>query len=151
MILAALQLGPMSVRIALLGMLACITGAAIETALSAAYHLCQFYNFAWGKNKRPKSVPIFTGIWIAMILAASAIALTGIEPTTLVNISIIFGMVIMPLTYYAIVRGAGDKKILGKHAKNKFRNFAGWSMLAVITIAPLAAIPLMMVPSGGQP
>jgi Mn2+/Fe2+ NRAMP family transporter len=103
---------------------------------------------AIGAGFLPKVV---TGIWIAMILAASAIALTGIEPTTLMNISIIFGMVIMPLTYYAIVRGAGDKKILGKHAKNKFLNFAGWSMLAVITIAPLAAIPLMMVPSGGQP
>jgi hypothetical protein len=32
-------------------------------------------------------------------------------------------MVIMPLTYYAIVRGAGGKKILVKHAKKQIPQF----------------------------
>jgi manganese transport protein len=148
---ATWKLGPATVRIALLGMLACITGAAIETALSGAYNICQFYDFAWGKNKKPTSAPMFTGIWIGMFIAACMLAISGIEPTTLVNVAIIFGMVIMPLTYYPILRSAGDKKLLGKHANNKTLNFAGWSMLALITLAALAALPLMIVTNSGQP
>lgn len=148
---AAVKLGPTAVRIALLGMLACVAGAAVETALSGAYNICQFYNLAWGKNKKPTSVPIFTGIWIGMFVAATGLALSGIEPTTLVNVGIIFGMVIMPITYYPILRSAGDRKLLGKHANNKFLNFAAWSMLALITVAALAALPLMIVTNSGQP
>jgi manganese transport protein len=55
-----------------------------------------------------------------MFVAASAIALAGIEHITLVNVAIIFGLVIMPPTCCPILRSAGDKKILGKHANNKF-------------------------------
>jgi manganese transport protein len=148
---AAVKLGPTTVRIALLGMLACIAGAAVETALSGAYNICQFYDLAWGKNKKPTSVAIFTGIWIGMFITATGLALSGIEPTTLVNVGIIFGMVIMPITYYPILRSAGDRKLLGKHANNKFLNFAAWSMLAIITVAALAALPLMIITNSGQP
>ena len=148
---AAVNLGPTTVRIALLGMLACIAGAAVETALSGAYNICQFYDLAWGKNKKPTSVAIFTGIWIGMFITATGLALSGIEPTTLVNVGIIFGMVIMPITYYPILRSAGDRKLLGKHANNKFLNFAAWSMLAIITVAALAALPLMIITNSGQP
>lgn len=43
--------------LALLGTLACLSGAAIETALSGGYNLCQFFNLRWGKNLPPKSAP----------------------------------------------------------------------------------------------
>src|SRR5207248_3725937 len=43
--------------LALLGMLATLCGAAIETGLSGAYNVCQFFNLAWGKNQPPRSVP----------------------------------------------------------------------------------------------
>lgn len=59
-------------------------------------NVCQFYNLEWGKNRRAKDVAVFTTGWIAMLVLALVIALTGVRPLQLVNVSIIFGMVVMP-------------------------------------------------------
>src|SRR5690349_17770506 len=46
----ALPFGLMALVLSLLGTLACLCGATIETGLSGAYNLCQFFNLDWGKN-----------------------------------------------------------------------------------------------------
>jgi manganese transport protein len=136
---------------ALFGTLACITGAAVETALSGAYNVCQFFNLEWGKSRPAKSVPVYTATWIGMFILAMVIALTGVRPLQLVNISIIFGMVIMPLTYYPILRVAADKNIMGKHVNSKTDSSVGIVFLVLITIAAIAAIPLMIITRSGKP
>jgi Mn2+/Fe2+ NRAMP family transporter len=143
--------GARATTLALLGCLACISGAAVETALSGAYNICQFYNLAWGKNLKFKKASVFTAIWMAMLLIATVIAITGTKPLTLVDFSIVFGMVIMPFTYYPILTTAGDRTIMGKHANGKMYNVVGWIFLVLITLASIAAIPLMVVTHGGKP
>jgi Mn2+/Fe2+ NRAMP family transporter len=137
--------------IALIGTLACISGATVETALSGAYNVCQFFNLNWGKNQPVKSVPVYTATWIAMFVMALIIALTGVRPLQLVNFSIVFGMVIMPLTYYPILRVASDKRVMGKHVNNTFDTIVGVIFLLLITGAAIAAIPLMILTHSGQP
>ena len=136
--------------LALLGAFAAIAGAAIETALSGAYNACQFFNLPWGKNQPVKSVKTYTAIWIAMFMVGVLTA-AGIRPLQLVNISIIFGMVILPLTYYPILRVAADKKIMGKHVNNVSDTIIGVIFLVLITVAALAAIPLMVITHSGTP
>jgi manganese transport protein len=137
--------------IAMLGAMACIGGAAVETALSGAYNVCQFFNLNWGKNRAAKDVPVFTAGWVGMLAIALVIALTGVRPLTLVNISIIFGMVVMPLTYYPILQTAADPNIMGKHANSRVVSVLGMIFLVLITVAAIAAIPLMILTHGGQP
>lgn len=137
--------------LALLGTLACISGAAVETALSGAYNVCQFFNLNWGKNQPVKSVPVYTASWLAMFLLALIIALTGVRPLELVDISIVFGMLIMPLTYYPILRIASDKNVMGKHVNTKVDTIIGSVFLGLITLAAIAAIPLMILTHSGQP
>src|SRR3954465_4496951 len=133
------------------GCVACLAGAAVETALSGGYNLCQFFNLEWGKNLPAKSVPVFTGTWVAMFILAAVIALTGVRPLQLVNISIVFGMVVMPFTYYPILRTASDKNVMGKHVNSKFDDVIGGIVLVLVVIAALAAIPLMVVTHSGRP
>jgi manganese transport protein len=137
--------------IAMLGAMACIGGAAVETALSGAYNVCQFFNLNWGKNRAAKDVPVFTAGWVGMLAIALVIALTGVRPLTLVNISIIFGMVVMPLTYYPILQTAADPNIMGKHANSRVVSVLGMIFLVLLTVAAIAAIPLMILTHGGQP
>jgi manganese transport protein len=137
--------------LALLGTLACISGAAVETALSGAYNVCQFFNLKWGKNQPVRAVPAYTISWLAMLLVALIIALTGVRPLQLVDISIVFGMAIMPFTYYPILRVAADKKVMGEHANSKLDTIVGIVFLVLITAAALAAIPLMLLTHSGQP
>ena len=148
---AALPTGPMTLRLALIGILACVGGAAIETALSGSYNICQFYNLRWGKALKPQQTPVFTFIWIGMLILATLIALSGIEPLSLINFSIIFGMVVMPFTYYPILRVSGDPAILGEHANGRLYDIVGWIFFVLIVIAAVAAIPLAVITNGGKP
>lgn len=147
----SLPFGPLALQIALAGCLACITGAAVETALSGAYNVCQFYNLTWGKNVKVRDAPVFTAIWVLMLVVATAMAITGVRPLTLVDFSIVFGMVIMPFTYYPILVVAGDRMIMGNHVNGKLYDAVGWVFLALITAGSLAAIPLMLLTRAGKP
>src|SRR2546423_12613541 len=147
----ALPLGATALRLALLGILACVASAAVETALSGGYNVCQFYGLKWDKNLPPREVPEFTISWVALLMIALIFALTGINPLTLVNVSIIFGMVLMPLTYYPILKAAGDRGLMGEHASSRVQQVLGWIFLGIIVVAALAAIPLMIVTHSGQP
>ena len=137
--------------LACLGTLACIGGAAIETALSGAYNLCQFFKWPWGKNLPPKSAKIFTATWLGMFLLALVIVLSGVQPLQLVNFSIVFGMAIMPFTYYPILRVAADKNIMGKHVNRRSDTVIGVIFLLLIVLAAAASFPLMILTHAGQP
>jgi manganese transport protein len=147
----AFPFGGKALVIAAVGAIACIGGAAVETALSGAYNVCQFFNLNWGKNRPSKDVPMFTAGWVGMLAFALIIALTGVRPLTLVNVSIIFGMVVMPLTYYPILRTAADRNIMGKHVNTRVVSVLGMIFLVLITVAAIAAIPLMILTHGGHP
>jgi manganese transport protein len=89
--------------------------------------------------------------WIGSFVMAAALILLGIKPLQLVNFSIIFGMAVMPFTYYPILRTAGDRNIMGKHVNTKLDTALGIVFLIVITVAALAAFPLMILTHGGRP
>jgi len=147
----ALPLGTTALKIALIGIFACVASAAIETALSSGYNICQFFGFKWDKNVSPLEVPRFTISWTGTLILALVIAVTGIKPLTLVNFSIIFGMVIMPFTYYPILTAARDPALMGEHVTGKVQDTLAWIFLGIIVIAALAAIPLMIATHSGQP
>jgi manganese transport protein len=147
----AFPFGRKALVVALFGSLACVAGAAVETNLSSAYNFCQFFNLPWGKNRPIKEVPAYTASWIVMLVLAGSIAFTGIRPLDLINVSIIFGMVIMPLTYYPILSAASDRNIMGKHVNSLFLTIAGTACLILVIVAAVAAIPLMIVTHFGRP
>jgi manganese transport protein len=148
---SAFPYGRTGLELGLLGTLACVGGAAIETGLSGAYNLCQFFNLPWGKNRPVKAVPVFTASWMAMFVVALIIVGTGVNPLQLVNISIIFGMAVMPLTYYPILKVAADKDVMGEHVNSRTDTIVGVIFMVLITVAAIAAIPLMIVTDSGQP
>jgi hypothetical protein len=63
--------GPSGLKLGLIGVLACVGGATIETALSGAYNVCQFYDFTWSKCLKPADAPPFTFIWLAMLILST--------------------------------------------------------------------------------
>jgi manganese transport protein len=147
----AYPLAQKALTLSLLGALACISGAAVETALSSGYNLCQFFNWKWGKNLPLRSAPVFHATWLGTLAFGLAIALSGIRPLDLVNYSIIFGMAIMPFTYFPILRVAADRRIMGRHVNTKADSIVGILFLVLIVGAAVAAIPLMVLTHSGRP
>jgi len=77
--------------------------------------------------------------------------LAGLRPLQLVNFSIVFGMAVMPFTYYPILRVAADTNIMGKHVNTKFDTAVGSAFLILIILAAIAAFPLMILTHAGRP
>src|SRR4051794_11495379 len=146
----AMFYGKIGLLLALGGMFFAIAGAAIETALCSAYNLCQFERWQWGKQKWPTSVPRFTSVWVVVFILATIIVLTGVDPVNVVEYSIIFAVVIMPLTFYPILRIANDRRQMGIYVNKGLARTLGWIYFVLLTIAAIAALPLMFITHSGK-
>ena len=147
---AAIPLGAWGFRCALAGIFFAVAGAAVETALAAAYNMAQFFDFKWGKRMKPGEVPLFTACWMGAIVLGLLVSLTGANPTDIVEYSVIFAVVVLPFTYYPVLKLANDRERMGEHANTPVVRVLGWIYLSLIVLAALAAIPLMIATRLGQ-
>jgi manganese transport protein len=143
-------LGKAGLALAILGAVFTISGAAIETCFAGAYNLSQFFGWKWGKHEDQLKVPHFTLAWLAIFITAALIILTGADPITLTEYAVIFSVVVMPLSYWPMLRMAQNKQMMGKYTNKIFANTMGWVFFVVICIVSLAAVPLMIITNRGQ-
>jgi manganese transport protein len=146
----ALVYGKTGLVVALAGMFFAFAGAAVENALSGAYNLAQFLGWPWGKFRPARKAARFTLSWVAILLLSTLVILTGVDPVSVVEYSIIFAVVLLPFTYFPVMLIAGDKELMGEFANGALANVVGWFYLAVVTIAALLALPLLIITGGGQ-
>jgi Mn2+/Fe2+ NRAMP family transporter len=147
---AAIPFGKVGLLFALLGMLFAVAGAAVETCMSNAYAVSQFFGWEWGRHSKPWEAPRFTIAWIAVMLLSLLIVLTGIDVMSLVEYAVLFSIVVLPLTYLPLMLLANDKSYMREHANKWLAKGLGWLFFGVVTAAAIAAIPLYLVTSGGQ-
>jgi manganese transport protein len=147
---AAVPLGRIGFVLALAGIFFAVGGAAVETALSAGYNVAQFFGRPWGKSKPPSKVPLFTLSWMAAIVIGTAIAASGINPVEVVEFSVVFAVVVLPFTYYPILKLAGDRGRMGKHANSRLIHVLGWAYFGLICAVAVAAVPLLVATRMGQ-
>jgi len=146
----ALAFGKAGLLVALAGLFFAFAGAAIETCLSGAYSLAQFFGWPWGRFRGHASAPRFTIAWIATFVLAALLIASGVDPVTVVEYSIVFSVVILPLTYFPLLLVAGDPRVMGRHVNGRLSSWLGWFYLVLVTITALAAIPLLVLTHGGR-
>jgi manganese transport protein len=131
-------------------MLFAISGAAIDSAFAGAYNLAQFFGWEWGKYRHNAGAPRFTLAWIVMLALGFAIVATGVDPILVTELSVIFSVVALPLTYTPILLVANDRAYMGKHANGVLGNLFGIFYLAVVFLIAVAALPLLLLSNMGQ-
>ena len=146
----AFAFGKYGLILAILGMFFAFSGAAIENSLTAAYNLSQFFGWSWGKYRVPKDAPRFHLSWMVVFVLAALIILTGVDPVQVVEYSIVFSIVILPLTYLPMLLAARDEDYMGPYANGWLAAILGWAYFVLICIAALAAIPLLVITHGGR-
>lgn len=149
-LLAAVPFGKAGLIIALLGIIFTLAATSIETALSGAYNISQYFDWEWGRHSLPTKTPKFSALWIAIYIIAFFVLLLKIDPVSLVEYAVVFSVIALPFTYYITLTVAGDKKTMGRYASKKWVSAAGWIYFALITIFAAAAIPLMILTNMGN-
>jgi hypothetical protein len=147
---AASVLGRAGLWLAVGGMFFAFAGASIETAMCSAYNLAQFFGWTWGKYRTARGAPRFALSWIIVFVLATLVVLTGVDPIKVVEYSIVFSVVILPLTYFPMMAISRDPDTMGVHRNGWISNTLGWIYFVIVCIAAVAAIPLLVLTHGGQ-
>lgn len=142
--------GKIALAVGIIGVVAAVFGAALETTLSSGYMLAQFFGWPWGKFRSPERAAQFHVTMIVALLLAAGVLFTGVDPIKLTEASVVFSAVALPLTYVPILIIANDPQYLGEHVNGKFLNAVAIVFLVIIVVAAIAAIPLMIVSGAGS-
>jgi manganese transport protein len=149
-LVAQAPLGEIGLVLALVGMLFAISGAAIDSGFSGAYSIAQFFGWEWGKYRHNAGAPRFTLAWIVMLLLGFLIVVTGVDPVLVTELSVIFSVVALPLTYVPILLVANDRAYMGRYANGTVANVSGVFYLLVVLAIAVAAVPLLLLSNMGQ-
>jgi manganese transport protein len=149
-LVAQSPLGEAGLALALIGILFAVSGAAIDSAFAGAYSVAQFFGWEWGKYRTPAGAPRFTLAWIVMLVLGFAIVVTGVDPIVVTELSVIFSVVALPLTYVPILLVANDHSYMGTHANGRVANAFGVFYLLVVLATAVCAVPLLILSNMGQ-
>jgi Mn2+/Fe2+ NRAMP family transporter len=141
----AMALGKLGLAAAIIGFVAATFGAACETGLSVGYSIAQYFGWQWGKFVRPDVAARFHLTLLLATLLAVGVLVTGVDPILVTEFSVVFSAVALPLTYFPILVVANDPDYMGRHVNGRVANALGTVFLVVVTVAALAAIPLMIL------
>ena len=140
----AKALGTIGVVAFIVGLFAATFGAALEVTLSTGYSLAQFFGWTWGKFEKPRAAARFHLSMIVAVVLAALVLFTSVDPVKVTEIAVVFSAVALPLTYFPILVVANDREYMGEHSNGKTFNVIGSIYLLLVTIAAVAAIPLMI-------
>jgi manganese transport protein len=149
-LVAQAPLGQVGLILALVGTLFAVSGAAIDSAFSGAYNVAQFFGWEWGKYRHNAGAPRFTIAWIVMLVLGFLIVVTGVDPIMVTELSVIFSVVALPLTYVPILLVANDRAYMGSYANGVLGNVFGIFYLVVVLVIAVLAIPLLILSNMGQ-
>ena len=142
--------GKIMLAFIILGVVAATFGAALETTLSAGYTIAQFFGWPWGKFRPPAKAARFHLLMIVCLILGIGTLLTGVDPITVTEISVVFSAVALPLTYLPILIVANDPEYMGEHVNGRTLNGIALVYMVIILIASIAAIPLLIITGAGQ-
>ncbi|GAA1446179.1 NRAMP family divalent metal transporter [Nocardiopsis tropica] len=143
-------LGRLGLIVVILGFFAATFGAALESGLAAGYGVAQYFGWHWGKTLPPASAPYFHLVIMVSLLSGTLFILTGVDPITVTEYSLVFSAAALPLTYLPILVVANDRGYLGDQVNSRFTNVLASVYLVLLCVVSVAAIPLMLYTKAGQ-
>jgi Mn2+/Fe2+ NRAMP family transporter len=141
--------GVTGLAVALVGILFAVGGAAIATSFSGAYNLAQHQGWCWGKNQGLRGAPRWHVTALVFLVGGFAIVAAGINPVMLTEYAVIFSAVVLPLTYFPLLRAARDRELMGDYTNGRLADALGWLYFGVICIVSIAAPILLFVTDAG--
>ncbi|MEV0231981.1 divalent metal cation transporter [Nonomuraea sp. NPDC050786] len=146
----ALGAGQVGLGLVILGVFAATFGATLEVALSSGYSLSQYFGWQWGKFVRPREAARFHATILVVMVVATALILTTIDPIMVTEYSLVFSAAALPLTYLPVLMIANDRDYMQDKVNGIFSNTLGTIFMILLVAVSIAAIPLMLATKAGQ-
>ncbi len=140
---AAQALAPLAGSLAEVIFAAGLLGASLLAAgvlpLATAYPISEALGLERGVSRTFREAPAFMGIFTGLIVLGAAITLVpGLPLIPLLILAQVVNGLLSPIVLISIVRLAGNRQILGRHANGKLYGAVGW--ITVVAVSILSAI-----------
>lgn len=107
---------------------------------SSSYAISEAFGRRQGLNNKLKDAYTFYGVIIISMFIGLAINFLGINPIKALIYSAVANGIVAPVVLTLILLLAGNKKIMGDWVNGKLSRVVGWSVVALMTVAGIAAI-----------
>lgn len=144
-----LALGQLGFAVALVGVFAATFGATLETLFSTGYELAQYFGWSYGEVQPPARAAQFTTVVVGLLLLASALALTTLNPITVTIYAVVLSATLLPLTFLPVLLVGNDRHVMGDLANGRLSNIVGTITLGVSVLVSLSALPLLVLTRAG--
>lgn len=117
-------------------------GAAVELVLNAGYVSAQVLGWPWGADRPRRTAARFTWAFTLVLLAALAVALTGVDPMQLTMVSVALTVVVLPVLVLPFLVLMNDRKLMKEHTNGSVSNLLLAGLTVLGAILALVVIPL---------
>lgn len=117
-------------------------GAAVEAALAVSYVVAQSFGWEWGEDLSPNRNARFATAYTLMIIAASLLVFTGLDPLKVTMFSMALAVVILPLVLLPLLVIMNDETYMKNDRNGWISNCVGIAALLVAIVMSVVAIPL---------
>ncbi|MDP9401643.1 MAG: divalent metal cation transporter [Actinomycetota bacterium] len=145
----AVALGKVGLVIAIVGIFAATFGATLETLFASGYEVAQYFGWPYGKIQPLARAARFTTVILVLLLAATALALTTIDPITVTIIAVVFSAALLPFLFLPVLLVANDRELMGDLVNGRLANTIGTTVLLLTILVSVAAFPLLVLTRGG--
>jgi Mn2+/Fe2+ NRAMP family transporter len=145
----AVALGKIGLVIAIVGIFAATFGATLETLLATGYDVAQYFGWSYGKVHPPARAARFTTVTVAVLLGATALALTTIDPITVTIVAVVLSASLLPFLFLPVLLVGNDREVMGDLANGRLSNAVGTATLLVSIIVSAMSLPLLVLTRGG--
>lgn len=146
----AVALGKLGLIIALVGVFAATFGATLETLFVTGYEIAQYAGWSYGEVQPPARASRFTSVVAAVLLGATALALTTLNPITVTIYAVVFSAMLLPFAFLPVLLVGNDRELMGDLVNGPVSNAIGTATLAVSMIVSVAAFPLLVLTRAGS-
>ncbi len=144
-----LAFGKVGFAFAIVGIFAAVFGSVLETLLASGYTVAHHFGWRWGKHEAPLRAARFSTTILVSLLAATAFAITTIDPIKITIYAVYLGVLTLPLTWLPVLVIANDRRYMGELANGRVANAIGVVYFVLVLLAAVAALPLLVATKGG--
>lgn len=145
----AVALGKLGLIVAIVGIFAATFGATLETLFATGYDVAQYFGWSYGKVQKPARATRFTTVTVSLLLGATALALTTVNPITVTIVAVAVSAALLPFLFLPVLLVANDRQVMGELANGRLANTVGTMVIAFTVLISLAAFPLLVLTRGG--
>ncbi len=140
-------LGRAADAVMVLGMLAAMSGAALETSLATGYSVAQWRGWAWSMDRPPRRAPAFFAFVGGTLALAGVVIVAGADVVPLTDDSLVLSTVVLPLTYWPVFVLARDRRRMGDFATGRVTRLLCWASLVALSAVAVLAVPALALGS----